>query len=102
MELHKYIVLVYLLLPTWLFLYYVLPYFTSNKSLKQIPGPFVARFSNTWIALGARNGRKFAWVDWAHKRYGAIVRIGHNHVSIAEPEGLKVVYAHGDASLLKE
>lgn len=99
MSLQKYIGLIYLFLPAWLILYFVLPYFTSNKQLKGIPGPFVAKFSNTWIALGARKGKKFAWVHWAHEKYGAIVRVGHNHVSIAEPEGLQVVYGHGNGFL---
>lgn len=102
MELPTYAALLSLFLPAWLVLYYAVPYFTSNKDLRGIPGPLVAKFSNTWIALGARKGKKFAWVHWAHEKYGSIVRVGHNHVSIAEPEGLKVVYAHGDISLLKE
>lgn len=99
MALQKYIGLVYLFIPAWLVLYFVLPYFTSNKNLRNVPGPFVAKFSNTWIALGARKGKKFAWVHWAHERYGSIVRVGHNHVSIAEPEGLQVVYGHGNGFL---
>ncbi|KAJ3576478.1 hypothetical protein NPX13_g3690 [Xylaria arbuscula] len=32
----------------------------------------------------------------AHRKYGTIVRVGFNHVSIATPEGLRVVYAHGN------
>ena len=81
------------------FHYYILPYFTTYKSLRNIPGPRLARFSNIWLALGARRGKKFAWVHWAHEKYGPVVRVGYNHVSIAEPEGLHAVYAHGNGFL---
>lgn len=80
----------------WVLAYYLVPYFTTYASLRHIPGPFVARFSNLWLAAGARQGQKFAWIDTAHRRYGRIVRVGYNHVSIAEPEGLHTVYAHGN------
>lgn len=79
--------------------YCILPYLTVYKSLRGIPGPPLARFSNLWLALGARRGKKFAWVHWAHEKYGSVVRVGYNHVSIAEPEGLHAVYAHGNGFL---
>ncbi|KAF2149542.1 cytochrome p450 benzoate 4-monooxygenase [Myriangium duriaei CBS 260.36] len=87
------------LIVLWGFAYYLVPYFTTYKHLRGIPGPFWAKFSNGWIALGARKGQKFAWVDAAHRKYGTIVRVGFNHVSIAEPEGLHTVYAHGNGFL---
>ncbi|KAF2170959.1 hypothetical protein M409DRAFT_51199 [Zasmidium cellare ATCC 36951] len=99
MGLERFLVLASVLAPVWLVLYYVLPYFTTYKHLQHIPGPVVAKFSNIWVALGARNGKKFAWVDWAHRKYGPVVRIGFNHVSIAQPEGLQTVYAHGNGFL---
>jgi benzoate 4-monooxygenase len=66
--------------------YYILPYFTTYKSLRNIPGPYLARFSNVWL-------------HWAHETYGPVVRVGYNHVSVAEPEGLHAVYAHGNGFL---
>jgi benzoate 4-monooxygenase len=87
------------LAPVWLILYYLVPFFTTYKHLRNIPGPFIAKFSNTLLALAARQGKKFAWVDWAHRKYGPVVRIGFNHVSIAKPEALQVVYAHGNGFL---
>lgn len=83
----------------WLASYYILPYFTTYKNLRPVPGPVFARFSNIWLALGARHGKKYAWVHWAHEKYGPIVRVGYNHISIAEPEGLHAVYAHGNGFL---
>jgi benzoate 4-monooxygenase len=86
-------------LPIWLTLYYVLPYFTTYRYLARVPGPLVAKFSNIWVGLGARQGKKFARVDSAHRKYGKVVRIGFNHVSIADERGLNVVYGHGNGFL---
>lgn len=99
MELSHYLILFSTLLPTWAVSYWVLPYFTTYKALKQYPGPLICKFSNIWLALGAREGKKFEWVDWAHRKYGKVVRVGFNHVSIATPEGLHTVYAHGNGFL---
>ncbi|KAI1327201.1 cytochrome p450 benzoate 4-monooxygenase [Xylariaceae sp. FL0255] len=87
------------LLPLWAIWYWVVPYFTTYKHLNHIPGPFVAKFSNIWLALGARNGQKFAWVHGAHVKYGKVVRVGFNHVSVATPDGLRTIYAHGNGFL---
>lgn len=99
MESSKFLLLIGASLPIWAALYWILPYLTTYRHLKAIPGPFVARFSNIWLALGARQGQKFAWVDHAHRKYGKVVRVGYNHVSIATPEGLSTVYAHGNGFL---
>jgi benzoate 4-monooxygenase len=80
-------------------IYYLLPYFTTYGSLSRYPGPFSARFSNTWLALSAKHGQKFAAVDWAHRKYGKVVRVGFNHVSIADEKALQVVYGHGNGFL---
>ncbi|KAG0648783.1 Benzoate-para-hydroxylase [Hyphodiscus hymeniophilus] len=88
-----------LLIPIYIALYYLIPYFTTYKSLAKYPGPFPAKFSNLWLGLAARRGQKFAAVDWAHRKYGKVVRIGFNHVSIADERGLETVYAHGNGFL---
>jgi len=88
-----------LLLPLYLVLYYVVPHFTTYACLRSIPGPITAKFSNIWLALSARQGQKFAAVDWAHRKYGKIVRVGFNHVSIADERALQVVYGHGNGFL---
>ncbi|KAJ5913994.1 Cytochrome P450 [Penicillium tannophilum] len=86
-------------IPVWFILYYTIPYFTTYKSLSRVPGPFPAKFSNLWVALSARRGQKFAAVDSAHRKYGKVVRIGFNHVSIADERALNVVYGHGNGFL---
>ncbi|PYH45513.1 cytochrome P450 [Aspergillus saccharolyticus JOP 1030-1] len=99
MEPFYYLILVGISLPVWAVSYWAVPYFTTYKHLKQIPGPLICKFSNIWLALGARQGQKYAWVDQAHRKYGKIVRVRFNHVSIATPEGLHTVYAHGNGFL---
>jgi benzoate 4-monooxygenase len=87
------------LLPIYIALYYLVPYLTTYRSLSTIPGPISAKFSNIWIALSARRGQKFAAVDWAHRKYGRIVRVGFNFVSIADERALQTVYGHGNGFL---
>ncbi|KUJ14623.1 cytochrome P450 [Mollisia scopiformis] len=86
-------------IPVLLLVYYVLPFLTTFLSLSRVPGPFSAKFSNIWLGFSARNGGKFAAVDWAHRKYGKVVRVGYNHVSIADERALQVVYAHGNGFL---
>lgn len=85
--------------PLWLVFYYIIPYFTTYRYLSCVPGPFIAKFSNIWVGLSARRGRKFAAVDSAHRKYGKVTRIGFNHVSIADERALNVVYGHGNGFL---
>lgn len=99
MELSHYLVLFSCFAPTWFVLYYIVPYFTLYKGNSTIPGPFIAKFSNIWLASHAKSGKKFAAVDWAHRKYGKVVRVGYNHISIADERGLQTVYAHGNGFL---
>lgn len=86
-------------LPLWIVIYYIVPYFTTYNHLRHIPGPFIARFSNIWLALHSRKAQKYVAVHAAHEKYGTLVRVGYNHVSIANERGLQVVYAHGNGFL---
>lgn len=84
-----------LLLPV---LYYLLPYL-RNWSIQSIPGPLAAKFSNLWLLYQARRGRRFEAVHAAHKKYGKLVRIAPNHVSVADAEAIPVIYGHGNGFL---
>ncbi|KAL8685071.1 MAG: hypothetical protein Q9224_005981, partial [Gallowayella concinna] len=79
-----------LLLPL---IFYLLPYI-RNRSIRHIPGPPLARFSNLWLLYQARRGRRSLAVDAAHKKYGALVRIQPDHVSIADPDAIPIIYSH--------
>ena len=84
-----------LLLPV---LYYLLPYI-RNHAIRDIPGPKLAAFSNLWLLYQCRRGRRFLAVDKAHKKYGPLVRIQPDHVSVADPEAISVIYCHTGAWL---
>lgn len=88
-----------LLVPICVLSYYLIPFLTTYRGLMKFPGPFNAKFSNAWLGLSARSGKKFAAVDWAHRKYGKIVRVGFNHISIADERALETVYAHGNGFL---
>ena len=38
-------------------------------------------------------------MDEAHKKYGKLVRIQPDHVSVADPDAIGVIYAHGNGFL---
>jgi benzoate 4-monooxygenase len=99
MELSHYILLCSILIPLWMILYYILPYFTTYYPLRHIPGPFLAKFSNTYLAYHSRKRQKYAAVHAAHAKYGTVIRIGYNHISIASEQGIPLVYAHGNGFL---
>jgi benzoate 4-monooxygenase len=79
-------------------LYYILPY-VRQKALINIPSPFPAQFSNLWLMYQCRHGRRYLAVDAAHKKYGKVVRIQPNHVSIADPDAIQIIYGHGNGFL---
>ncbi|KAF1808638.1 benzoate para-hydroxylase [Eremomyces bilateralis CBS 781.70] len=81
--------------------YFTLPYL-QNKPLRNIPGPPLAGLSNLWLLYQSRQGRRFMKVDAAHKKYGPLVRIQPNHVSIADPAAIQTVYGHGNGFLKSE
>ena len=74
-------------------IYYLLPYI-RNHAIRDIPGPKLAIFSNLWLLYQCRRGSRYLAVDQAHKRLGPLVRIQPDHVSIADPDAIPVIYSH--------
>ncbi|KIX98879.1 uncharacterized protein Z520_05340 [Fonsecaea multimorphosa CBS 102226] len=87
-----------LLLPV---LYFLLPYL-RNWSLMKVPGPLPAALSNLWLMYQCRRGRRYKAVDELHKKYGKVVRIQPNHVSIADDSAINIIYGHGNGFLKSE
>ena len=79
-------------------LFYLLPYL-RNWSIRSIPGPWAAKFSNLWLMYQCRRGRRYLAVDEAHTRLGKVVRIAPGHVSVADVGAIPVVYGHGNGFL---
>jgi benzoate 4-monooxygenase len=86
-------------IPVAIVLFFLVPYFTSNTALNDIPGPIAAKFTAFWLLLQARQGKRYLSVDQAHKKYGKLVRIQPNHISIADDGAISAVYGHGNGFL---
>ncbi|KAJ7612112.1 benzoate para-hydroxylase [Roridomyces roridus] len=69
-------------------------YVYYRDRLRTVPGPVLARWTPLWLGYHARMGRRYLVVDSAHKKYGPIVRITPNHVSVAHPSAVGIVYGH--------
>ncbi|KAI5887036.1 cytochrome P450 [Schizophyllum commune H4-8] len=82
-----------------LVLYHLVPYALDTHRLRGYPGPFLAKFSDFWLALLSRGGHRSEKVHELHEKYGPFVRIAPNHLSIAHPDALQTVYAHGNGAL---
>jgi benzoate 4-monooxygenase len=96
--------IVELLLSPWalaaaLGLYFMYPFFFTYSALRDIPGPLLARFSDLWLFSTARRGKRFFLVHEAHKKYGPVMRIAPNHISINNDEAIQAIYGHGNGFL---
>lgn len=60
--------------------------------LASIPGPILARVSDIW-RWRAQNSKCYsAKMVEVHEKYGKLVRIGPNHISISDPNAVPIVY----------
>ncbi|KAK4051579.1 hypothetical protein OIV83_002719 [Microbotryomycetes sp. JL201] len=70
-------------------------YLVTLHPLASVPGPWLARISDVWKARETAKGRYVTSLRRAHEKWGRIVRIGPNEVSVVAPEDLKQMYGHG-------
>ncbi|KAI1663815.1 Cytochrome P450 [Pyrenophora tritici-repentis] len=70
-----------------------------RSPLRQIPGPWWARFTSLGIILEGLKGRRVFGLEKLHHKYGPIIRIGPNEVSIGDWRQLRVIYANSKAAL---
>ncbi|KAF6764285.1 cytochrome P450 monooxygenase [Ephemerocybe angulata] len=87
------------LLPVSVILVHIVPYLLDAQKIRQFPGPFIAKFSDAWLGYVSKNGHRSEDVHRMHLKYGPFVRIAPNHVSVADPDALSIVYAHGNGAL---
>ncbi|KAJ8472743.1 hypothetical protein ONZ45_g16543 [Pleurotus djamor] len=78
---------------------HILPWLWDPHGIRLYPGPFIAKFSDIWLGWVSAQGHRSEVVHEMHEKYGPFVRLAPNHVSIAEPDALPVVYAHGNGAL---
>ncbi len=66
--------------------------FRTYSTLKDIPGPFWARFTNLQRLLWVKTFRSHEIYQKSHEEYGDLVRIGPNVVSVADPAAIPALY----------
>ncbi|KAH7111734.1 cytochrome P450 [Dactylonectria estremocensis] len=73
-------------------------YQITSSPLREVPGPFLARFSNIWYFFHVNRG-EFEKDNLAlHRRYGPIVRYGPNRYSFSHVDAAQAIYSIGAGS----
>ncbi|KAL1632679.1 hypothetical protein SLS56_003376 [Neofusicoccum ribis] len=62
--------------------------------LRRIPGPFLAKFTDALRFFDTAGGRTELTHRLLHAKYGPVVRIGPNTVSLSDPECIKLIYSN--------
>lgn len=60
--------------------------------LRKVPGPVAARFTNLYYLNRVRHGRFNYENKTMHHKYGPVLRLGEDLVSIDDPSALKTIY----------
>lgn len=64
-----------------------------RRGLRNLPGPFLASISSLPRVVTAFGGHQFLKHAEYHKTYGPMVRVGPNHVSIADSQCISQIYS---------
>ncbi|KAL9088763.1 MAG: hypothetical protein Q9165_006072 [Trypethelium subeluteriae] len=67
--------------------------------LAKVPGPRTASITQFWLAFKVGNGKIHRTQQHLHHKYGPVVRIAPNEVSLSSAEALRSVYAAGSGFL---
>ncbi|KAI0528350.1 cytochrome P450 [Xylaria digitata] len=67
-------------------------YQCAFSALAVFPGPLVAKLSKVWRAYVTYRGRWHRDLVALHQRYGQVVRIGPNELSVCDPEAFLQIY----------
>lgn len=60
--------------------------------LCSVPGPLLAKFTDLWRLLMVKRGDSHDTYLALHEKYGDIVRVGPNCVSISKPDAIPMIY----------
>ncbi|KAJ7126286.1 cytochrome P450 [Mycena epipterygia] len=86
-------------LPATVALVHLAIYLVDPYGIRQYPGPFLARFSDAWLGWVSQQGHRSEVIHEMHLKYGPFVRISPSEVSVADPDALGIIYAHGNGAL---
>jgi hypothetical protein len=67
--------------------------------LRRVPGPVAARFTNLFYLNRVRYGHFHYENKTLHHKYGPVVRLGEDLVSIDDPSALKTIYGSNSLPL---
>jgi hypothetical protein len=63
-----------------------------RKGLRHLPGPFLASISPLDRILTTAYGHQYRDHSRYHEKYGSLVRVGPNHVSLSNAEHIATIY----------
>jgi benzoate 4-monooxygenase len=87
------------ILSTAILAVHIVPYILDPYNLRNVPGPFWAKFTDFWLVFVSGQGHRSEVVHELHKKYGPVVRIAPNHISIADPDALQAIYGHSTGTI---
>ena len=65
--------------------------------LRHIPGPIVCHCTDLLRVFHQARGQLLPWLTAVHEKYGTVVRIGPNCVSVSDPTKVPTIYTmHGE------
>jgi hypothetical protein len=73
---------------------YVLSIFYNRfrPGVSKIPGPRLAKWTKLWRLHDVYKGQAHQTAIKLHKKYGPLVRIAPNVVSVGDPKAVKIIY----------
>ncbi|KAJ8106217.1 hypothetical protein OPT61_g9684 [Boeremia exigua] len=72
-------------------------YYTLTSPLRDVPGPFLARFTRLWEIQAVRKHDNTTLNIELHEKYGPVVRLAPNRYSINHSDAAKVILGHHNA-----
>jgi benzoate 4-monooxygenase len=57
-------------IPAAVVLFHVIPWLMDSHSIRKYPGPFLAKFTDFWLAFTSRGGRRSEIIHDYHMKYG--------------------------------
>lgn len=85
-------ILLCLLLLTSFTLFLRFAHTSYSSSVRSFPGPFSTRYTDIWRYIKTAGGQAHIIHADLHRKYGTVVRIGPNTLSISDPSLMKTIY----------
>lgn len=65
--------------------------------LRNVPGPFLGKLTDFWRACLQNLGGYHVKLSKIHEKYGSVVRLGPNNVSVSDASAVSKIYSlHGE------